>query len=990
VDKLNILEWLQSHHAERETPIITLLRRSGYFMRTTAGAVILAFVGLIITPSMVGIRTAMAAEAVEPIPSTVEGKLSHAIQQAEQQLERLEQKLNSYADTTQELTALQQLHDELTLLDAEVTANFQQVGDLIQSKGLPEVIQQRHQTMVNSYQAELTTLLNNLTAIDQATDSETRKQKTQAAKAHLQSKKQKKGQQPFDPKNLPNKSRKADPNNKPKKNADEFQSAGLFNTPFIKLAALGDFTFDKLAGASDPAYLAETDEIVLTQSIQDKAAELNHDPVKIFHWVRNNTEWQPTWGAIQDAELTLDAKRGNAMDIASLTIALLRASGIPARYVHGTIEVPAEEYKNWTGGFSEITAAANFASSGGIPTTAITTAGVISKIQMEHVWVEAAIDYQPSRGAINRSADSWVAMDASYKQYEYLQGLDAVAISGIDPEQLAQSFIDSGTVNEGEGWVTGFDPTILQNAQTQAQTNLEDHITNNMTDPTVGDVIGGRKTIIKEYPVLPSSLPNLISAEGARYDKLPSQLQQKVTYTLANGLTQTGPSASFPWARLNNQKVTLSFKPATAADEQALQSLLPEGEITDISQLPSSIPSYLIEVIPELKVNGQQVLSGNPMPLGHDLAFKTQVQFAGKSAQTPYTYNLAAGSYRAVNVIAGSVSPQKLHALQTQLEQTKTILETSDQTQIAALTRGELLGDMFYAGSLGYYAQLLGLSHIAGLAQGGHYTLAAGKGTIGYEPKVNYFFGFPISIASGGVALDIPINIVAAVDDGDLEKRKNYVLQTGILSSALEHAVPEQMFVTPENPGEAISAVKALSKASAAGQRIYHITQANRAVALPNIHHDSGTMAEISAALNAGKEVITHSDAVSVPGWSGAGYIILDPDEGDGAYKISGGGNGGFFVALLITMIAFVVGFFLLQSSLILGGLLLAWEGLNFAMWISAIRSANSHEAFNQANFSQAVVGLLGLAPFAATGVSLAVVVQWFGILFAFMLTSLL
>jgi len=52
-------------------------------------------------------------------------------------------------------------------------------------------------------------------------------------------------------------------------------------------------------------------------------------------------------------------------------------------------------------------------------------------------------------------------------------------------------------------------------------------------------------------------------------------------------------------------------------------------------------------------------------------------------------------------------------------------------------------------------------------------------------------------------------------------------------------------------------------------------------------------MTEIRNALNAGKEVITHTDAVSVPGWSGAGYIITDPQTGAGAYKIAGGGNGG-------------------------------------------------------------------------------------------------
>ncbi len=50
-------------------------------------------------------------------------------------------------------------------------------------------------------------------------------------------------------------------------------------------------------------------------------------------------------------------------------------------------------------------------------------------------------------------------------------------------------------------------------------------------------------------------------------------------------------------------------------------------------------------------------------------------------------------------------------------------------------------------------------------------------------------------------------------------------------------------------------------------------------------------MTEIRTALAAGLEVITHIDAVSVPGWSGVGYIILDPATGSGAFKIGGGRN---------------------------------------------------------------------------------------------------
>jgi hypothetical protein len=122
-------------------------------------------------------------------------------------------------------------------------------------------------------------------------------------------------------------------------------------------------------------------------------------------------------------------------------------------------------------------------------------------------------------------------------------------------------------------------------------------------------------------------------------------------------------------------------------------------------------------------------------------------------------------------------------------------------------------------------------------------------------------------------------------------------------SSALEHAVTEQMFGTEEQPADAISAVKALSKANAEGQRIYHITPENRNTTLPNIGHDAATMAEIRSALNAGKEVITHTSAVTVPGWSGAGYVILDPETGVGAWKIGGGKDGAILMVLGVSLI---------------------------------------------------------------------------------------
>jgi hypothetical protein len=884
--------------------LIDWMRESSYSLRAISWVVLLTFVMLILAPT----AHAVQEYPVQPSSNSAapEAELSKVFDQIVDKLEDLQEARDEGEDITALLAELKELGTQAADLDGQVMDNFQKIEEELKAKQLPHEILQRHYDMVTHYQAQrnawmeqlesematgfFTDLLRSLKywiGVDPVTEN------VESPLTPRDPKQFKRQHQPFDPEDLPNRSLKPNPDNKPKTREDEFIQSGLYNTPFTKIAALGDFTFDQLEGASNPAYLTETDEITLSQTIRDKASELNYDPIQINHFVRNNIEWIPSWGAIQNTDLTLSARRGNAMDIASLTIALLRASKIPARYVHGSIDVPKDKFLNWAGGFENVEAAGTFAASAGIPITSIITGGQVSKIRMEHVWVEAAIDYFPSRGAKNRSADAWVQLDPSYKQYEYLQGLDSVAISGIDPEQLAQSFIDSGQINEAEGWVTGFDPAIIEQAQTQAQKALEQHITDNMTNPTVGDVIGGRKTIIKEYPVLPSSLPNRIVVEGARYDKLPSRLQQRISWSFAQDILSglTDP-VSYPMARVNNEKITLSFRPATEVDEQALAALLPEGEITDISQLPTSISSYLINVVPELKINGVVEKTGNPMRLGEELDFVTQVTFPHKT-HPPRTYKVIAGSFLSVNAIAQSVSPDKLTALQNKLELTGLTLINQEPAQARNLTREDILGDMFQAGSLGYYAQQISLSQMNSLQQDAHFHLAAGTGTVGYEPNVDYFFGMPRTIKAGGVVFDIPFIQVSYTDDGNLERLKQLNFQNGVISSVLEHVTPEVMFyIDPGNPPDAISAVKALQKASAAGQRIYQITQSNMNEALPNIHHNSEAMNEIRAALNRGMYITTHTDAVSIPGWSGAGYVILDPATNIGAWKISGGSNG--------------------------------------------------------------------------------------------------
>ena len=88
--------------------------------------------------------------------------------------------------------------------------------------------------------------------------------------------------------------------------------------------------------------------------------------------------------------------------------------------------------------------------------------------------------------------------------------------------------------------------------------------------------------------------------------------------------------------------------------------------------------------------------------------------------------------------------------------------------------------------------------------------------------------------------------------------------------------------------------MKALQIAAQQGQTIYTVTKANYAEILPKLNHSTDVMTDVRNAINAGKEVTISQTQVHAFGWSGTGYIVLDPESGVGAYLIGGGADGGW------------------------------------------------------------------------------------------------
>ncbi len=165
------------------------------------------------------------------------------------------------------------------------------------------------------------------------------------------------------------------------------------------------------------------------------------------------------------------------------------------------------------------------------------------------------------------------------------------------------------------------------------------------------------------------------------------------------------------------------------------------------------------------------------------------------------------------------------------------------------------------------------------------------------------FFGIPRGIQTGGAALNILFANTVERNDGDKDARVQLRFQTGLISSALEHAVPEQMFSDPDNPTDGVSAVKALQLAAQEGQRIYQIDASNVNTVLSQISLDASVEDEIRTYVRNNRIAIAHSSNISVPGWTGAGYILLDQDTGIGSYKITGGGIGGFYIGFVIGLL---------------------------------------------------------------------------------------
>ncbi|MEJ2076260.1 MAG: hypothetical protein P8X79_22695 [Reinekea sp.] len=302
------------------------------------------------------------------------------------------------------------------------------------------------------------------------------------------------------------------------------------------------------------------------------------------------------------------------------------------------------------------------------------------------------------------------------------------------------------------------------------------------------------------------------------------------------------------------------------------------------------------------------------------------------------------------------ISPAQLAALHSRLNQTQTILQTADETELGSLTKHDLVGDIMQTGIQGYLAETYAMDKLSAQSADIVTYRQPSYGTFSTALEVAYFFGSPRTVNFTGVVMDVDrIQANSESKDNCYDDWLSFNRNSGMLSSAYEHIIPERLFSTDENLAEGVSTAKALSLAMAQGQKIYTLTRANKDQ-LANITIDDNARSEISQALSLGLEVTVHERPITVNGWQGSGYSIIDVDYGVGAYKISGGSNGGMLL------------FIGLESLLMIGIIIIAFGGVGLAAAGPAILVAVSValgniarglnlllEATNSSEYSRAV-----------------------------------
>lgn len=591
--------------------------------------------------------------------------------------------------------------------------------------------------------------------------------------------------------------------------------------------------------------LAETPDIQFTPEIVAKAAALGNSAQAIYEFVRNSVSFEAYLGSRKGAANTLEQLRGNDTDQASLLLALLRASGIPSRYVRGTVEMDPEPAKSWLG-VDDTSTAASILTTAGLDGVAIVDGPSVVAVRSTHVWVEAYVPYSNYRGVPNdATGKAWIPLDPSFKGHDLTPGQDVLTPMGFAVDSFIAGYLSTVSV-----------PDPLEKLELDIQAYLDTHA----PGKTVADIERTRRVAPQLLGLLPATPPYPVLSVSARLSELEATKRYKVRFHLYSaGTNFIDHTIDLP--KLAGRRLTIAYVGATPTDQATIDSF---GGIYET-------PPNLVRVKPVLKLDGIAVATSTNS-IGMGTTHTSEMQFlqpAGASNVQPFVQNeIIAGNGQAIgfdtfldvhdSFLGGEAYPPE--------DFLEGILHTTAQDYLSRVDRGlEKAGRLMRVVTTQDVSEAIVTNAIA----------------------VSYSFGVPVTFEWTGLIVDADRRIIGTFDvDGDGSQDIPYMKLTGVHGSLMENRVFEEMFEQ-----DAVSTIKILQLANERGIGLCTI-RTSVFGDCPGITQPSYVISALNAALAQGHVITIPKNPITVSLWSGTGYIDLDPATGAGGYIISGGISG--------------------------------------------------------------------------------------------------
>jgi len=516
------------------------------------------------------------------------------------------------------------------------------------------------------------------------------------------------------------------------------------------------------------------------------------------------------------------------------------------------------------------------------------------------------------------------------------------------------------------------------------RTNVENYLKTH-PETTIDEIIGTKTIKKQEFGILFTTLPYKTILTQSKYSEISDNLRHKIQFSVFNedifgegkGMSYT---ASIP--ELAGKRITLSYIPATPEDEALINSYLPkphpDNSPIQPNEFPTSLPAYMFNLKPELKIEGITKAIGSQIGMGQDQTFTMNFIEPQKGMVDSVVNTIIAGEFYGIGLNVGRVSTELIEKKREKIKTTKELLEKG---QTETLSKDDLIGEFLSTTALGYFYELDTFNRVIAKMLGTKNIRFPSEAMVSFEMNISYLFGTPISASFSGMGIDIDRDVEAVISTTqDKSNEKNYMILSGMIGSGLEHGVLEQIFSTKEKPAYGISAVKILKVANDLGIPIYTINKENISKVLPNLEVSQDVKVDIQNSVNAGKIVTISKTEITYAGWNGVGYIVMDPETGAAGYLISGGIAGGFLCELgmwflLISLIPSPLSF-----QLMLSGAFLIWTGLwtMFYDWVGKLPKETQEMVWNIVE----IIEIISIAIIAAiTAETIWVPLAIFGIL---------